>query len=322
MKFASIGHLLDSQTITNLPQEWIGKKYIISPEIDIQGVKGRFFLLKITAEQIMKFDREKVRNDILNCVLYAQREYDIDLIQLGALTTSVTQGGKWILNQRDYEGYINHGDSFTAAIAEQTVFKSLEFFNLDSKNLTISIVGAYGIIGEALSKLITPRFRKCILIGRQEEKLLELKEKITQDVSISTELKTNTSDVIITATNHPTALLTSEHIKRNAIIIDVSQPSNVSKELCSSRLDIRRIDGGLVHFPSDFNIPTLPNGKILSCVAEIIMQALENDKKNYVGSINLNHLNKTIQWGKKYGFTLNELTNFGQSICTINRILD
>jgi len=47
------------------------------------------------------------------------------------------------------------------------------------------------------------------------------------------------------------------------------------------------------------------------------MQAMENERKNHVGSIDLKYLRRTEKWGEKYGFTLNELTNFGQPIVLI-----
>jgi hypothetical protein len=58
----------------------------------------------------------------------------------------------------------------------------------------------------------------------------------------------------------------------------------------------------------------MPVGKNFACIVEVIMQALENEPKNHVGSIDLAHLQKTEIWAKKYGFTLNELTNFGKPI--------
>ena len=48
-------------------------------------------------------------------------------------------------------------------------------------------------------------------------------------------------------------------------------------------------------------------------LAEVIMQAMENERENHVGSIDFNHLRKTEKWAKKYGYTLNELTNFGKA---------
>jgi hypothetical protein len=63
----------------------------------------------------------------------------------------------------------------------------------------------------------------------------------------------------------------------------------------------------------------MPPGKLFACIVEVIMQAMENDRKNHVGSIDLNHLKKTEQWGEKYGFTLNELTNFGEPIQKVKK---
>jgi hypothetical protein len=58
----------------------------------------------------------------------------------------------------------------------------------------------------------------------------------------------------------------------------------------------------------------MPKGKIFACIAEVIMQACENHKKNHVGSIDLTHLETTKKWGEKYDFGLKELTNFGNNI--------
>lgn len=314
MKFASIGHLIDAQSIKKIPEEWIKKKYIISPEINVNGTKGHIFALKLTAKQIMSSNKNEIREEILNCILYAQDSYDINLIQLGALTTSVTNGGKWVLEQDKYTGYTNHGNSYTAAISYQTVLNSLKTFNISSTESKIAIIGAYGIIGEALSTMLYPLFKETLLIGRREEKLKELQNRLSGNIEISTNIQTEKSDVIVTATSHPSSLLKSNHLKKNAIIVDISQPPNISKNVCLIRKDIHRIDGGLVNWNLNIEMPILAKGKILSCIAEVIMQALEDDRNNYVGSIDFCHLQRTVEWGKKYGFTLNELTNFGMPL--------
>lgn len=314
MKFASIGHLIDNKTLGFMPNDWIKQNYIISPEINLGKTSGRIIALKLTAEQMMSTPRDQIRNEILKAVLFAQNEFDIDLIQLGALTTSVTSGGKWILEQNEYNGYLNHGDSYTASVVCQTVSKMLENKNIEPKDKTLAIIGAYGIIGEALSKLLVPKFSHSLLVGRREEKLIELSNKINGCFDTTIDLNTKDVDIIITATNHPTALLNSNHLKNNAIVIDVAQPPNLNFDVCKKRNDVLRIDGGFVDFPFKFNIPGLPPGKILSCIAEIIMQAMENEKQNHIGSIDLNYLKKTEDWGKKYGFVLNDLTNFGNPV--------
>ncbi|MDG6219717.1 MAG: hypothetical protein QCI00_09820 [Candidatus Thermoplasmatota archaeon] len=315
MKFATLAHLdNDDYFIKKIPEDWNKDKYIISPEFDCNGVKGHFLAIKHTAMEMMKLDKDIIRNQILEISLFAQDRLGVDLIQLGALTTSVTDGGVWLRNQQEYKGFVNHGDSYTAAVTIQAVEKALQLRNYDSNDLKLSIIGAYGIIGEAVSKSLVPRFNHTVLIGRRIEKFNSMIPLIKGEYDITTGLDTENADVIITATNHPTALLGSEHIKKEAIIVDVSQPPNVSMGLCVKRPDILRIDGGYVRFPFDFRIPTIPKGKLFSCIVEVIMQAMENNREHHVGSIDSNHLRKTEEWGNKYGFTLNELTNFGSKI--------
>jgi len=316
MKFAVLGHLMVEKNIEQMPQEWIYDKWIYSPEMDLNGTKGHITGLKLTAKEMMNLPLDQVRQKILDLAVFLQDEFNVELIQLGALTTSVTSGGKWLVNQDEYTGYVNHGDSYTSAVTCQTVLKSLKRVNKNPSDVTIAVVGAYGIIGEAVSKILVPQFKHSVLIGRRKNKLIELKEKLEGDFDTTTDLLTKNADIIVTATSHPTALLNSEHLKKNAIVVDVSQPPNLSYDVCQKRTDIFRVDGGFVDLPSQypFQMPAMPKGKTFSCVAEVLMQAMENEHQNHVGSIDIKHLKKTEKWGEKYNLTLKELTNFGNKI--------
>ena len=314
MKFATIGHFLDENLIKQFPGSWVHGNLIVSPELDVHGTKGYIAGLTLTARQIMGLPREVVRKHILDAALFLQNEYEVDIIQLGALTTSVTDGGVWVAKQKEYEGFVNHGDSYTAAITCQAVEKVVRFFDKESSRQVIAIVGAYGVIGEAVSKILVPQFHHAILIGRRKEKLEELEKNVDGDFETTVELSTKQADVIVTATSHPDALLQSEHLRKGVIVVDVSQPPNLSFEMCQARPDVCRVDGGLVDFPFPTGIPGMATGKNFACIVEVIMQAMEDERENHVGSIDLSHLRKTETWGRKYGFTLNELTNFGKTI--------
>ena len=307
---------MNEKNIEHIPKDWIHKNLIISPELNVNGTKGYIISLKLTAKQIMSMPIEKVRERILDGVLFAQNELNVGMIQLGALTTSVTSAGKWLVNQKEYTGFVTHGDSYTAAVTCQAALKALNLFKKNPSDQTLAIIGAYGVIGEAVSKILVPQFKHSILIGRREEKLIELAEKIEGDFDTTTDLITKNADIIVTATSHPTALLNSEHLKKNAIVVDVSQPPNLSYDVCQSRPDICRIDGGYVDFPKAcvIPIPGLPVGKNYACFAELVMQTMEDEREHHVGSIDINHLKTTEQWGEKYGFILNELTNFGKNV--------
>jgi predicted amino acid dehydrogenase len=314
MKFATIGHLLNEKNIEQFPESWIHGNLVVSPELDVYGTKGYITGLTLTARQMMELPRETVRKYILDAALFLQKDYGVDIIQLGALTTSVTDGGVWVVQQKEYKGYVNHGDSYTAAVTCQATLKALELFQRDPSDQVLAIIGAYGVIGEAASQILVPQFQHSILIGRTKEKFKKIEKKITGDFETTIELKTKKADVIVTATSHPTALLQSEHLKEQTIVVDVSQPQNLSYEICRQRPDIHRIDGGLVDFPVNIVIPGMPPGKNFACIAEVIMQAMENERKNHVGSIDLHHLRTTEQWAEKYGFILKELTNYGKRV--------
>jgi predicted amino acid dehydrogenase len=314
MKFATIGHLLVHENINMFPKSWIHGNLIVSPELDVNGTNGHIAGITLTAQEMMNTPLEKVRKIILDAAVILQDEFGVDLIQLGALTTSVTSGGEWVVQQKEYTGIVNHGDSYTASVTGQATLKALKFFQKNPSGQVLAIIGAYGVIGEAVSKILVPQFQHSILIGRRQEKLKKLEDNIKGNFETTVELKTKEADVIVTATSHPTALLRSEHLKKNVIVIDVSQPPNLSSIICKQRPDVCRIDGGLVDFPIAILIPGMPFGKNFACISEVIMQAMENERENHVGSIDFNHLRKTEKWAMKYGYTLNELTNFGKAI--------
>ncbi|MCX6671211.1 MAG: hypothetical protein NTX92_04775, partial [Euryarchaeota archaeon] len=131
MKFATIGHLLNEKNIDQFPESWIHGNLVVSPELDVYGTKGYITGLTLTARQMMELPREIVRKHILDAALFLQKDYGVDIIQLGALTTSVTDGGVWVVQQKEYKGYVNHGDSYTAAVTCQTTLKALELFQRD-----------------------------------------------------------------------------------------------------------------------------------------------------------------------------------------------
>jgi len=316
MKFATIGHLLERKDVELIPKAWIKNNLAISPEMDVYGTKGYITGLMLTASEMISFPRETVRQRILDAAVYLQDVYSVDIIQLGALTTSVTDGGKWVVEQKQYKGFTNHGDSYTASVTCQAVQKALSFFKKEPSESVLAIVGAYGVIGEAVSRILVPQFKHSILIGRTQEKFKKLEKQLEGNYETLIDLRTKEADIIVTATSHPTALLNSSNLSKNTIVVDVSQPPNLSYDICLKRPDVYRVDGGFVDFPvtTPFVVPGVPPGKNFACVVEVIMQAIENEKRNHVGSIDLKHLRKTEKWAEKYGFTLKELTNYGKKI--------
>lgn len=286
-------------------------------------IEGYIIAILLNGRQMMTLPQNYVRQRILDAILFAQNKLGVDIIGLGALTTSITEGGKWLVQQPEIKLTITHGDSYGVAVVEEGIEKILNLTNFNPKEVKIAIVGAYGLIGKEITKILAKKEYPLILIERNEEKVKLIYNKLKEfnlenNVFIaSTNLKDiYNADLVITATSHPGVLLKSEYLKGGAIIYDIAQPMNVSPELVEERPDIIKIDGAYVDIDGidlKFNMGP-PRGATFACLTETMMMTLEGDKNHHIGEIDENYLEKVKDWAKKYGFHHASFTCFGKAI--------
>lgn len=287
-----------------------------------ERVDGYILLILLTGEQIMSIERaHKVRRRILEAVLYAQDKLNCNIIGLGALTSSVTNAGQWLVRQPEIKAAITHGDSYSVCAAAEGIKKAAKLAGFDFSRITVAIVGATGIVGEGLVYQLAPLVRnRLILIGRNSKKLEAVRaeaKKIGSNPTISLDIDDiGEADIVVTATSWPKALVGANHLKNGAIIYEVSQPRNVSPSLLKERPDILLIDGAYVSVPNDINfwwMGRLPY-TTFACMAETTMQALEGDLENHIGSIDPVFVKEVQFRAKKYGFSHAPFTSFNKKI--------
>lgn len=286
-------------------------------------VTGYIIAVLLNGRQMMSLPINLVRQRILDTVLFAQNKLGVEIIGLGSLITSVTDGGKWLINNPQVKVIVTHGDTYAVAVAIEGIEKILNLRNFAPKEVKIAIVGAYGLIGREITKILARKGYFLILIEKNEEKVGLIRNELRNSNLANSILIASDSlkdiqeaDLIITTTSHPQALLKSEYLKKGAIIYDIAQPMNVSPELIKERPDIIKIDGAY----TDINGIDLkfdmgpPKGTTFACLAETIMMALEEENNHHVGEIDNTYLEKTKEWGRKYGFVHAPFTCFGKPI--------
>ncbi len=290
--------------------------FSICSKFNVYGeIEGYLIAVLLTAKQ-MTIDREGAQKRILDAVLYAQDKLKADLIGLGALTKSVTEGGKWLSDNKKVKVALTNGDTLTTVMALEAIEKIINKKALKDPN--IAVVGATGVIGRAISMSFLNRY-KLILVGRRQDRLKEVFPDLIEanHLKITSNLSDiATADIVITATNHHDSFVKSEHLKENAIIYDLAQPYNVGPDVINKRPDIVRIDGGYVGIPDinlKFNMGA-PKGTTFACLTETILQALENDNKNYVGHVNIDEIELLKKRAQKYNFTHAAFTSFEKLI--------
>ena len=290
-------------------------------------VEGYIIAVILSGKQMTTLSPDLVHRRILEAVLFAQNKLGAEIIGLGALTTSLTEGGKWVVRQPEIRSVITHGDSYPVAVAVAGIEKILNLCNFNQNKIKIAIVGAYGLISREITKILAQKGHPLILIEKDEEKIRLIKNELSRYnlensiLAASINLKDiYDADLVITATSYPGALLKPEHLKRGAIIYDIAQPMNVSPELIKERPDIIKIDGAYVDINGidlGFNMGP-PKETTYACLVETIMMALEEESNHHVGEIDSAFIEKTKQWAKKYGFTHAPFTCFGNPISIEN----
>jgi len=241
-----------------------------------------------------------------------------NLVMLGALTAPITSAGLWLREQPEVKLAITTGNTYTAAITIQAAEKAMELAGLDEKNLNLAVVGSAGVIGEAVVKHFNEKGVHLILVERNMEKFERLKPSLKgNNYELTDDIKNIIkADVVITATSHPEALITGDMLKKNAIVVDVAEPSDVVANINEVRPDVICIDGGRVRWDkvglgADLG---LPKNIGFACMTEGMLQSLEEDKNDYIGSVKMEHLQETIQWAEKWGFGLADFTSFNKPI--------
>jgi predicted amino acid dehydrogenase len=258
-------------------------------------------------------DLKRIRKRILEAVIYAQDHLKADVVGLGALTASLTDGGKWLMKQ-NLTCKLTHGNTYATLIAEQGV--TLIINNLKLENPLIAIVGAYGVIGSALAKLLTGRFR-LLLAGKNSVALERIKAQLEGTVATTVNLEDlKEADIVITATSHPESLLLPHQLKTGAVVYDLSQPHNVGPEVTAARPDIIRVDGSLIRTPGvviGFD-PATGADETYACLGETLLTGLEGIERNATGDIDLAYLEELREIGQRRGFTHAEFTSFGKQV--------
>ncbi|PIU75391.1 MAG: hypothetical protein COS76_01020 [Candidatus Portnoybacteria bacterium CG06_land_8_20_14_3_00_39_12] len=332
-RMIGIGENLGMRIIPKRPSEWLIKHlhgrlgFTVCSYFDVFGkAEGIIIAVLLTGKQMVSLPLPFVRQRILDAVLYAQDHMGVEGIGLGAYTAPLTSAGRWLANHPAVDIWITHGDSYAAILALDGIKKVADLKNLDLKTAKIAIVGAYGLIGEALSETLIKKSELCdrlTLIGRKKERFGRLLRKVGGSLN-GTKISDNLfdareADLIIAATTGETAILKSEHLKRGAIVYDISQPINLQFDVCAERSDITRVDGTYAQINGiklNFEMGP-PKGVTFACLVETIMQTLVGDKHHHVGHIELEHMKRTAEWAQQFGFSHAPLTNFSQPLTSI-----
>ena len=300
-----------------------GNGYRCVAEYDTFGrATGYSILVTMTAKQMVSKPWAWLgRLSTLRACRYAQDVLKVDVIGLGSLTKSITNEG-YYLKENGISIPVTHGDAYSVASGLNGIEMMCKRFDLHPK--TIAVVGAYGKIGRAMTKILARKY-DVIAMGRKEKLLEKLANETEQAIQITTDLKEalQGSQLAVMATSAPYSIVDEVVLEKGKTyyLYDLGQPYNLFpdryRDLVRKGYRIIRVDGGFEGTRKPFDIGfwmRLNPGVMYACYAEVVTQALEGDLNDYLGPVDIGHVAETARRAEKWGFNHQPLSCFNRPL--------
>ncbi|MCC6776908.1 MAG: aminotransferase class III-fold pyridoxal phosphate-dependent enzyme [Hyphomicrobiales bacterium] len=270
-------------------------------------------------------------------------ERGADVVGLGGFSSIISEGG---LALRPPPGVrLTSGNSLTSWAAMRAVETACAADGKALSDCTIAVVGAGGAIGHALSLMCAERAGELLLVGNPQAgaglgKLRSAADDCRRHVAaragegrsfapgsvaarivagagtdagahitVTTDIDRDLprADVVLTATNAVTPFIASRHLRRGAMVCDVSRPLNLQPELLAQRPDLRRVSGALVRAPESSVLGQIgepdQHNVLVACATETIVLALSGHQARHLcGRLDVDTIEELGRLAERLGF--------------------
>ncbi len=283
---------------------------------------GWIIMVPVGARQLLTSRRRWSIAKIEEAIDKAER-LGAEVVGLGALTASVTGGGKLLRHRPNLS--ITNGNAFTAKLTYEGILRLVAASG--SATPHIAFVGATGSVGSCVVDLAAADGfpGEVTLVARHQGRLDRLAERTRlaspgTSVHVSTDMAAvRNADLVVLLTSAAEAILGPEHLKLGAVVLDDTQPRNTAPSLLELRPDVTVIDGGMAvvdGFDIAADIGDIPTGYAYACLCETMLLALDGHQGNFsVGHPTVAqalHMQRLADRFGALGFTLGDFLSFGR----------
>lgn len=326
-KFPFLGRLLTERQIdffsTFFPPVYISEITGIVSQASGKEIKGWFIACPYTPRRMLELPERAVYRKIIEAGRFAER-LGAQMLGLGAYTSVVGDAGLTVARALDIP--VTTGDSYTVAIAIESIREAARQMEISLTQATAAVVGATGAIGRVCAELLAGDVAELILIGRREEKLVALADRIRSTSPRCAALRTSTrvedvaeAELILTVTSAIQTIIQPEYLRPGSVVCDVARPRDVAATVAAARQDVLVIDGGMVDVPGDVNFHFdfgFPPRKAYACMAETMILTLEGRFEDYtVGKeISRQQVEEIARLAAQHGFRLSGFRSFERAV--------
>lgn len=313
--------------IKNLPAHKMSYvKKIVS--ISDNETSGWVIVCPLLPEHFRMLKEEFVIKKIVSSCNLAKK-LGADIVGLAAFTSIVGNEGEEVSKKVNLA--VTSGNTYTACLAIEGILKAADYLDAILSESTLCIVGASGDIGSICAQVLSKKFKRTFLIGRNKDKLIDLAgmmkgDGVRREIIIETSIKQviPNADFILCAASSIFPLFETSDLKSGTVVCDVSFPQAVPKNQDSFREDVLVFDGGKAKvnyknmiFNSEWQ-QLFPDDVIYGCFAETILLAFEERVDSFSlgrGNITEAKIIMISDLAKKHGFETAPL-KFGTYVYT------
>ncbi len=281
-----------------------------------EEIRGWLVACPLTPRRMLQLPLAKAYKKIVQTGQLAER-LGARILGLGAFTSVVGDAGLTVSQELSIP--VTTGSSYTIALAVEGTLLAAQCMGLEPGQSVVAIVGASGSVGRACAQLLARSVPRLMLIGRQRDRLQEVKALATSfgaDARTSTQLDAiRQADVVLSAAGSVDPIIEPDHLQPGAVVCDIARPRNVSRRVVEQCDDVLVIEGGVVELPGevDFGFDFgFPPRQAYACMAETMLLAMEERYECFsLGrDISLDAVDEISQLASKHGFRLSGLRSF------------
>lgn len=268
---------------------------LIGPPIYVNGRWVGLTMFAPRTPNMIKADPDGSLALVQQCAQFA-RNLGAEWLATGAFLGSFVALGRYL----HVPGLkITLGHSTTVYLAVEIFLKGLRQIGVNPQLATVAVAGAGGNIGRSISLQLAGKVRKIILfdqVGGAIHRRMEQVAQVIRQHGTAVSAHSNgegyfvlkEADGVVTAVTAEDQPLKEEHLSKNVLVAEDSQPMAMSDaeaaKLKNPRLDVVAYTPGVDTF-FDFQPGIGRNGVVYACLAELLVCLLTDASEGLIGMV-------------------------------------
>ncbi len=250
---------------------------------------GRLFFLNYGPRQLQGIPRAQLTKNIIRAGRKAQR-LGVRILGLGPCVM-VALGGSAAAVARRLGLTLTGGHGYAAAAAIEGLQKAADLLGLSLDEAAVSVLGAAEPQGFVFTQMLAhDGVNHLTLVDNDHARLDLLSRRVLYECGVACKVSMHfgraaaQADLVIVAGERAAAVLSPSDLKRGAIVCNLVETGDLTRDIISVRSDVIVFDGVVVHLPGEVNIGYdlgLPGGCVHAWMAEAVILALEGRFDRY-----------------------------------------